>query len=87
MFLNEYEDVQWAAISYLVGECNYGGRVTDDRDRRCLKSILDDYINPAVIDDPKHKFSGAANYPVPPKGEYDDYIKFIQVTSSYDDLL
>ncbi len=83
MFLNEYDEVQWAAISYLVGECNYGGRVTDDRDRRCLNSILDDYINPAVIEDPKHKFSGSANYPVPPKGTYDDYIQFIKVTLYY----
>ena len=81
MFLNEYEDVQWDAISYLVGECNYGGRVTDDRDRRCLQSILNDYINPAVIQDPKHKFSGSPNYPVPPQGTYEEYIQFIKVSS------
>jgi dynein heavy chain, axonemal len=29
--------IPWQAIQYLIAECNYGGRITDDRDRRLIK--------------------------------------------------
>jgi len=79
IFINEYEEVPYDAITYLTGECNYGGRVTDDWDRRCLLTILADFYNPRIVDDVKYKFSPSGIYFAPTKGNYDDYVDFIRV--------
>lgn len=83
MFVNDYDEVPFDAITYMTGECNYGGRVTDDRDRRCLLTILADFYTPDVVSDPKYKFSPSGVYHVPPKGSYDSYVEFIKVTLSF----
>lgn len=36
-------------LKYTAGEINYGGRVTDDWDRRCIMSILEDFYKPEVL--------------------------------------
>uniref|UniRef100_A0A8C9ZPR8 Dynein axonemal heavy chain 1 n=1 Tax=Sander lucioperca TaxID=283035 RepID=A0A8C9ZPR8_SANLU len=51
MFLDEYQDVPYKVLTYTAGEINYGGRVTDDWDRRCLLSVLEDFYCPAVLID------------------------------------
>ncbi|KAK6642963.1 hypothetical protein RUM43_004465 [Polyplax serrata] len=78
MFLNEYDYVPYKAITYLTGECNYGGRVTDDWDRRCINTILKDFVNSNVVSDPAYTFCplGPA-YGLPRKTEYRDYVNHI----------
>uniref|UniRef100_A0A8C0VRC6 Dynein axonemal heavy chain 1 n=1 Tax=Cyanistes caeruleus TaxID=156563 RepID=A0A8C0VRC6_CYACU len=49
MFLNEYAEVPYKVLKYTAGEINYGGRVTDDWDRRCIMSILEDFYKPEVL--------------------------------------
>ena len=80
LFINEYDTIPFEAISYLTGECNYGGRVTDDWDRRLLLTMLADFYNPPIIENSHYKFSPSGNYFAPPKGTYNEYIEFIKVT-------
>jgi len=55
MFLNDYEELPLAALSYLTGECNYGGRVTDDKDRRLLMSLLSICFCETLVNDDNYK--------------------------------
>ncbi|CAG9863347.1 unnamed protein product [Phyllotreta striolata] len=76
MFLNQYEDIQYEAILYLTGECNYGGRVTDDWDRRTLSTILKKFYSPLVVDNIRHPLDPSGIYYVPEKTDYEDYIAY-----------
>ncbi|VDD77178.1 unnamed protein product [Mesocestoides corti] len=70
--------VPFEAINYLTGECNYGGRVTDERDRRCLMTILRDFYCPALVAENKYKLPTSPSYFIPPKMEYLEYVEFIK---------
>ena len=63
-------------MHYLIGECNYGGRVTDERDRRVLLALLTDFINSETI---KGKLDV---FPFPPAGNHENYLSFIDKLSS-----
>ena len=83
MFINEYESIPFDALTYMTGQCNYGGRVTDDWDRRCLMNILSSFYTPDVVADATYKFSNSGVYYAPPKAEYDRYVEFIKVGGAY----
>ncbi|XP_044007935.1 dynein axonemal heavy chain 3 [Aphidius gifuensis] len=78
MFLNEYNDVPFDALLYLTGECNYGGRVTDDKDRRLLNSLLKNYYNEQVINNNDYIFSPSGDYKMPDDTDYDGCLKYIK---------
>jgi dynein heavy chain len=52
-------EIPWRLFEYLVGEVNYGGRITDDWDRRLVSAILRDIVSPeALVDLPLMPESG-----------------------------
>jgi len=61
-------DVPWDTLGFVIGQINYGGRVTDDWDRRLIMAILDRYVNPTILD-PDYAFSPSGIYGCPKESE------------------
>lgn len=76
MLLDEYEEIPYKVINFLGAKINYGGRVTDEKDVRLIKTILRTYICPEALRD-KYPFSESKTYYSPPSGKQDDYLKYI----------
>ncbi|KAJ3091162.1 Dynein heavy chain 7, axonemal [Quaeritorhiza haematococci] len=76
-FLNDYDFVPYDALKYLTGQCNYGGRVTDDKDRRALMTLLSLYYNPK-IEEVGYKFSESGTYAVPEVTNYTGILEYVK---------
>ncbi|KAJ3111652.1 Dynein heavy chain 6, axonemal [Phlyctochytrium bullatum] len=74
--LLESRAVPWDALIYLTGDIVFGGRVTDDWDRRTLLSVLSRFYTPDILDD-NYRFSPSGIYFAPPDGELSSYRSYI----------
>ncbi len=83
-FLDEQPTIPWDALEYVTGHINYGGRVTDDWDRRCLMSILRQFYTPDILDD-VHKLSTSGKYYAPTFGKLKDYKEYFSQLPTHDD--
>lgn len=75
--LNNYEIIPFKALIYLTGECYYGGKVTDDWDRRVLGEILKSFYNEIVIYE-DYRFSKVQEYHIPDGMNLDGAIEFLE---------
>lgn len=76
IFLDTTDEVPFKVLNYLGAEVNYGGRVTDDKDIRLIKSILRRFINPEILV-PGAGFSDSGIYKTIEPGSIDDYVRYI----------
>jgi dynein heavy chain len=65
VLLEEYADIPWEALKYLIAEANYGGRVTDDWDRRVLRSYINHCFNDDAVNTPQYQLSNLSTYYIP----------------------
>lgn len=77
MYINDYKDIPYSVLQYVIGECNYGGRIHDPLDHRLLTTIVNDTINIKVTDSPDYHLCD--KFQVPLRFEYHDFIVSIQV--------
>lgn len=42
--------VPFRVLRFLFTEINYGGRVTDDKDRRLISNLVNGFVGPNVLD-------------------------------------
>lgn len=77
LFLDATEEIPWEALNFVTGIINYGGRVTDDQDSRCIMTILEKYCNVKCLED-GYKFSASGTYYAPSDGKIDVYRNYIE---------
>ncbi|XP_017795795.1 PREDICTED: dynein heavy chain 7, axonemal-like [Habropoda laboriosa] len=77
LFLNQFQDVRFDALRYLTGECNYGGRVTDNWDRRTLNTILQKFYCRELLADKRYYFDEASTiYYCPSFREHEAFMEY-----------
>ncbi|KAF6767842.1 hypothetical protein AHF37_10789 [Paragonimus kellicotti] len=78
MFLTEYAITPYKVLCYTAGHINYGGRITDDWDRRCAMSILGEYYNNRVLQD-DYSYSPSNTYhQLPGTTDHATYLEYIR---------
>lgn len=85
MFVDNFQTLPWDALIYVTGQIVYGGRVTDELDRRCLISILNQFYKPDVLAVDNFNFSSNGVYRVPEQGSFHTMIDYVTGLPQEDD--
>ncbi len=65
-------------MKYLTSECNYGGRVTDDKDRRLIITLLEDYYNTDLITNKNYLLAPNPIYKIPDVEKHEEFVEHIR---------
>lgn len=83
-YLDYYEDTPWDALKYLISEANYGGRVTDELDRRVLNSYLNQFYCEDALTQTGYLLSPLPTYYIPDNGSLQSYKDYISTLPNFD---
>ncbi|GBG26414.1 Dynein heavy chain 7, axonemal [Hondaea fermentalgiana] len=75
---NSNDGLPFKALVYTIGACNYGGRVTDDQDRRLLDALLKAYMNPDLAETDNYAVSPCGLYKVPSPTSHAAYVEILR---------
>lgn len=78
------DEIPWESINFLIGLITYGGRITDDLDRRLLMTILSKFYTEQILDD-RYKFCPLDDYKLPKVQDKSNCLAFAQSMPTFDD--
>ena len=76
-FIETQDNLSWEALCFITGHINYGGRVTDDWDRKLLICLFKKFLNPIVLNRGPYKFTDSELYVLPKFDTLDKYKDYI----------
>ena len=82
--LNQTADIPYDSMNFVIGEITWGGRVTDDLDRRCLKKILQLFLNEDVVLE-NYSYTESGIYMIPADNSLVGYHNYIKNLPDNDD--
>jgi len=78
-FLDNYEEIPYKVLQFLGAKINYGGRVTDKKDKILIETLIKIFIcEEVVVKGPDYKFSPGGLFYCPGPNSQDDFINYLR---------
>jgi dynein heavy chain len=78
-FINQYDEAPYKVLNFLGASINYGGRVTDDKDKLLISTIIETYVcEAAVTEKSGYKYSTSGLYHAPEGETIAEMVEYIK---------
>jgi len=78
-FLDNYEEIPYKVLQFLGAQINYGGRVTDKKDKVLIDCMIQVFIcEEIVMQGPDYKFSASGIFYCPDAADQDGYLQYLK---------